>query len=583
MARIPTVSMSEVPTTPSPGGNMQAPQLSRGREMQAVPRRVSLVEGVRLDPGAMNARNVGRGAIGQAISEVGDLMMNLALRRRDLDDKGKLADEETRRMNVAGGVKKYMEENPDKPETWGQVRQAAWDAYDKERAVRQKKEGWRNRLVKADDRSYQEYRSRIDTTYGIDEAKGMMRKSNAKIMANGEMKLRSGDYEGFVRSVETMNLFPDQKEETIRRGLEEGMYKTANNQLDGLRDIPPGQVIPFYQQFLAELNAKDEKTGRFLKYEFDQGGLSLGGRVNLESIANARIREAERAMDTAGKSIVTAIRAGRATEADVSDALKSGAIDRQTAAAIAPDVVLAQEVAADRVARRQAVDDAKKENAAQQMAATAERLRRQAVEKGDVSILDIDKALALGEIAQPQAEKLRAELTQAARREQTTTDSPYEAISKEIHGGFASKLFGRQPSEAEYRKLQAKINNAGLTKESRLKLVGELMDLKLADMADLQEEGPKNGKWLDRDITAPERAMRKTMLDEYRKLLPALGDTLAGDLMFNQEARIRSFFDTAPGKEGRPRAEIEKFVKEELLPEARNAAGYESLKDAFNY
>lgn len=583
MARIPTVSMSEVPTTPSPGGNMQAPQLSRGREMQAVPRRVSLVEGVRLDPGAMNARNVGRGAIGQALNEVGDLMMNLALRRRDLDDKGKLADEETRRMNVAGGVKKYMEENPDKPETWGQVRQAAWDAYDKERAVRQKKEGWRNRLVKADDRSYQEYRSRIDTTYGIDEAKGMMRKSNAKIMANGEMKLRSGDYEGFVRSVETMNLFPDQKEETIRRGLEEGMYKTANNQLDGLRDIPPGQVIPFYQQFLAELNAKDEKTGRFLKYEFDQGGLSLGGRVNLESIANARIREAERAMDTAGKSIVTAIRAGRATEADVSDALKSGAIDRQTAAAIAPDVVLAQEVAADRVARRQAVDDAKKENAAQQMAATAERLRRQAVEKGDVSILDIDKALALGEIAQPQAEKLRAELTQAARREQTTTDSPYESISKEIHGGFASKLFGRQPSEAEYRKLQAKINNAGLTKESRLKLVGELMDLKLADMADLQEEGPKNGKWLDRDITAPERAMRKTMLDEYRKLLPALGDTLAGDLMFNQEARIRAFFDTAPSKEGRPRAEIEKFVKEELLPEARNAAGYESLKDAFNY
>ena len=583
MARIPTVSMSEVPTTPSPGGNMQAPQLSRGREMQAVPRRVSLVEGVRLDPGAMNARNVGRGAIGQAITEVGDLMMNLALRRRDLDDKGKLADEETRRMNVAGGIKKYMEENPDKPETWGQVRAASWAAYDKERAVRQKKEGWRNRLVKADDRSYQEYRARIDTTYGIDEAKGMMRKSNAKIMANGEMKLRSGDYEGFVRSVESMNLFPDQKEETIRRGLEEGMYKTANNQLDGLRDIPPGQVIPFYQQFLVELNAKDEKTGRFLKYEFDQGGLSLGGRVNLESIANARIREAQRAMDTAGKGIVTAIRAGRATEADVSEALKSGAIDRQTAAAIAPDVVLAQEVAADRVARRQAVDQAKKENEAQQMAATAERLRKQAVEKGDVSVLDIDKALALGEIAQPQAEQLKAELMQAARREQTTEDSPYEAISKEIHGGFTAKLFGRQPSDAEYRKLQAKINNAGLTKESRLKLVGELMDLKMADMADLQEEGPANGKWLDRSITAPERAMRKTMLDEYRKLLPALGDTLAGDLMFNQEARIRAFFDTAPGKDGRPRAEIEKFVKEELLPEARNAAGYESLKDAFKY
>lgn len=583
MARIPTVSMSEVPATPSPGGNLQPSQLARGRELQASPRRVSLVEGVRLDAGAVNARNVGRGAIGQAISEVGDMMLNLALRSRNLDDKGKLADEETRRMNVAGGIQKYMTENPDKPETWGQVRKAAWDSYDKERAVRQKKEGWRNKLVAADDRSYADYRTRIDTTYGIDESKGLMRKANAKIMANGEMKLRSGDYNGFVTAIESMNLFPDQKEETIRRGLEEGMYKTANNELDGLHDIPPGQVVPFYKQFLVELNMKDEKTGRFSKYEFEQGGLSLGGRVNLESMANARIREAERAMDTAGKQIVTAIRAGRATEADVSAALKTGAIDRQTAAAISPDVALAEEVAADRINRRKEVAQAKAENEAQQMAAATDSLRKRAVEKGDVSIMDIDKQLALGKVNREQADQLKAELIQTARREQTTAAGAFEVLSKEIHGGFASKLFGRQPSEEQYRKLQMSINNAALTKESRLKLVGDLMDLKLADMADLQEEGPKNGKWLDRDITAPERDMRKTMIGEYKKLLPALGDTLAGDLMFNQEARIRAFFDTAPAKDGRPRSEIDKFVKEELLPEAQRAAGHEALKDAFGF
>lgn len=583
MARIPTVQSSDVPAAPLPGSNMQATQLSRGREMQTSQRRVSTVQGVPLNSGAMEARYRGAAAIGEAVAGVGELMVNFAVRRKGLEDKGKLADEENRRMEVAAGIQKHMVENPDRPETWAQIRTSSWESYDKGRAQRQQKEEWGPKLIEADSRSYADYRTKIDTTYGIDEAKGMLRKANAKIQANGEMKLRAGDYNGFVDAIEQMNLFPDQKEATIRQGLEEGMYKTANNELDSFRDIPAGQVLPFYQGFIDQLTARDKTTGRFEKYEFEKGGLSLGGRVNLEAIANARIREAERSMDTAGKQIVTAIRAGRATEADVSDALKSGAIDRQTAAAIAPDVVLASEVAQERIARRQAVDDSKKENATQQRAATAERIRKQALDKGDVSIMDIEKQLALGEIDNPQAEQLKAELIQAARREQTTADSPFETISKKIHGGFTGKLFGVQPSEGDYRKLQAQINNAGLTKESRLKLVGELMDLKLADMADLQEEGPANGRWLDRDISAPERAMRKTMIDEYRKLLPALGDTLAGDLMFNQEARIRAFFDNAPSKEGRPRAEIDKFVKEELLPEAQKAAGYQSIKDVFGF
>lgn len=583
MARIPTVSMSEVPATPSPGGIMQPTQLARGRELGTPQRRVSLVEGVRLDPGAMNARNVGRGAVGQAISEVGDLMMNLALRRRDLDDKGRLADEENRRMGVAANIQKYMTENPDRPETWAQVRQASWESYDKDRAVRMAKEGWRPRLIKADERSYADYRTKIDTTYGIDEAKGMIRKSNAKLQANAELKLRSGDHQGFVQSIEKMSLFPDQKEQMIRTGLEEGMYKIANNELDSLANIPPGQVVPFYQQFLAELNLKDDKTGRFSKYEFDQGGLSLAGRVNLQSIAEARIREAERKSDTNGKQIVTAIRAGRATDADVSAALKAGAIDAETAAAIAPDVALAAEVAQDRINRRQEVAKAKAENKAQQMAATTDSLRKRAMERGDVSLRDIERQLALGEVNKEQADQLKAELIQTARREQTTAAGAFEVLSKEIHGGFASKLFGRQPSEEQYRKLQSSINNAALTKESRMKLVSDLMDLKLADMADLQEEGASNGKWLDRDISAPERAMRKTMIGEYRKLLPAMGDTLAGDIMFNQEARIRSFFDTAADKNGRTQAEIEKFMKEDLLPEAQHAAGFEALRDAFQF
>lgn len=574
--------MSEVPATPSPGSPLQPVQLGRGRDLQPVQRRVSTVQGVPLNTNAMEARARGRAAIGEGLNQVGDLMMNFALRRRELEDKGKLADEENRRMEVAAGIQKFMESNQDRPETWGQQREAAWAAYEKERAVRQQKEGWRPRLIKADERGYADYRARIDTQYGIEEVKGSLRKSNAKLKANAEMKLRAGDYDGFVTGIEAMNLFPDQKEAMIRSGLEEGMYKTANNQLDSLADIPPGQAVPFYLQFITELKAKGE-DGRYLKYEFEKGGLSLGGRVNLESIAAARIREAERKIDSSAKQIVTAIRAGRGTVADVQEAVRTGIIDKATAAAIAPDVVLAQEVADERIARRQAVEQAKAENKAQQMAAMTERLRTQAVERGDVSLRDIARNVALGEITPQQGEQLSAELVQAARREQTTAAGAYEEIAKEIHGGFAAKMFGRQPSDDDYRKLQARINNAQLTKESRMKLVSDLMDLKLADMADLQEEGPANGRWLDRSISAPERSLRRDMVEEYRKLLPAMGDVLAGDVMFNQEAKIRAFFDTAPGKDGRTRQEIEKFMKDELLPEIHKAAGYEALKDAFDY
>ena len=70
-----------------------------------------------------------------------------------------------------------------------------------------------------------------------------------------------------------------------------------------------------------------------------------------------------------------------------------------------------------------------------------------------------------------------------------------------------------------------------------------LRTLKLADISDLQEEGPDNGRWADRDITPQERDLRRNVLGEYKKLLPALGDVTAGDLMFSQEARIRAFFD----------------------------------------
>jgi hypothetical protein len=377
-------------------------------------------------------------------------------------------------------------------------------------------------------------------------------------------------------------LYPDQREAKVRAGLEEGTYKMAANSLDAIREQSPAAAVPQTKKFIADLMAKDEQTGKYVNYEFDRGGLSLGGRVNLISVANARIREAERQMDVSGRRLVSELRLGRATTADVDAAMKSGEIDIETAKVLSPDIALAVQEHADRVAAKDDRLKAHLQEQAQQREASLNRLRVQAVEKGNIGLRDIERQVALGEITAVQGAQLQEELSQASRSEIAMEKGDFQIIEEKIRGGTVAKLFGRQPDDAEYRDIQNAIIAAKLTKETRLRLMEDLMTMKLADMADLQEEGSSSGRWLDRDITPKERSMRKDVIDVYRQNLPALGDALAGDLLFNQEAKIRSFFDTA-GDKGRTDAEIKLFKEEVLLPEVRKAAAYESIRDFFKY
>ena len=586
MARIPTVPLSEVPrvATPSP---VQAPTLGRGTELQAspirtVPMSVQPIDAVMLDEGRLNAKNRGLEAVGQGLMQASQLMMHLSLRSQEQKNKGILASEENTRADVAAGIQKTMMQTQDQPETWAKVREESWKSYEKDREKRRQKDGWGPMVIDADSRSYQDYRAKTDTEYGLEEAKATIRKANALMESNAQMKLRAGDYQGFVAAMDAMDLYPDQREAKVRAGLEEGMYKTANNKLDSVRELPPTQAIAASKQFIAEITAKDEKTGKYLAYEYPRGGLSVGGRVNLESIANARVREAERQMDTTGRRLVSELRLGRATAADVDAALKAGEMDVPTARAISPDNALAVRDHEDRLAVKDAAAKKALQEEAQQRESSLNRLRAQATDRGTVGLRDIERQVALGNIAPQQGAQLQEELAQASRAEMAMTTGDYEMIQKKIRGGTISKLFGAQPSDGDYRDIQNAIIAAKLTKETRLHLMEDLFTLKLADMADLQEEGPKDGRWLDRKISAPERSLRKGMIDSYKTLLPALGDTLAGDLLFNQEGKIRSFFDS--GKDGkRTEGEIKAFQQDVLLPEVQKAAGYQALKDAFDF
>jgi hypothetical protein len=547
MPTIPTVPLSAIPQAPA-----VAP---RG------------------DAGAFNATNRAITQAGGALADVGQILGRFALQKQEQVNKGLLASEETIRMETAASIEAYAAQNPDKPETWDKFQESAWKGYEQGRAKRIKEQKWGPAVVNQDDILTKTYKAETGIRFRAQQDAALIRQSNSRLMANAQAKLRGGDYEGYVSTVDQMNLFPDQREAMVRQGLEEGLYKTASNELDTMRELPPAQQVKAYEEFTKGLKEKDGE--KFKNYEFDRGGLSLGGRVNLESIANARVREAQRQMDVSGRRLVSELRLGRATLADVKAAVDSGDIDMETAKALAPDLQLAGEERAAKLA-------AKAQETAQQQAKRAETIRDKATpigKAGEVSARDIEKQLALGEISPEQAAQLQAELTQASRAEQAGKDGAFATISKRIQGGFGAKMFGRQPSDQEYRDLQNAIIGAKVTKETRLKLMDQLFALKLADIEDLQEEGTR---WMDRDISVSERGLRRDMIGEYRRLAPALGDVLAGDLMLNQEARIREFFDSAEGGKRSP-DEVKKFLREDLLPEAQKAAGYEALKDAFNF
>lgn len=577
MARIPTVALSESPRVAPPSGGAQM----RPTLLSATPMQTAQVQGVMLDEGRMNAKYRGLEQVGEALQQVAGVAMGFALRGQEQKNKGILASEENFRMETSAGIQKAMLTTMDDPDSWEKLRSDAWTEYEKGRTKRREKQGWGPLVVAADTTSYQDYRAKADTEFGLEQAKASIRKANGQIEANAQLKLRSGDYQGFVASMDQMDLYPDQREAKIRAGLEEGLYKTANNRLDAVRELPPKASIVESKAFIADLTAKEE-SGRYSNYEYPRGGLSLGGRVNLISIANARIREAERQMDTTGRRLVSELRLGRATAADVSSAVESGEMDLATATALAPDIALAVREHEDRLAVKDAAAKAKLQEQAQQRENSLNRLRVQAMDKGTVGLRDVERQVALGEIAPSQGAQLQEELVQASRAEIAMTTGDYKLIQDKIRGGTVAKLFGAQPSDEDYRQIQNAIIAAKLTKETRLHLMEDLFTLKLADMADLQEEGAKDGRWLDRKITAPERTLRKDVIGSYRQMLPALGDTLAGDLLFNQEARIRSFFDSA-GSKGRTDGEIKAFQQDVLLPEIQKAAGYRALKDAFDF
>jgi hypothetical protein len=178
-----------------------------------------------------------------------------------------------------------------------------------------------------------------DGAHGHGHQQGQIVKSNAKITANAEAYLRNGDKNAFVEKMKTLNGTPEQIEQRIRTGLEEGAYNEASNKMDSFRELPPAEALVEYEAFIEDLNAKfkdEDGNEKYQEWESEEGGMAYRSRVALLSTANARKREAQRAMDVVGYNFAKSVANGTGDRTQLDALLKSGDIDDATAAALEP-------------------------------------------------------------------------------------------------------------------------------------------------------------------------------------------------------------------------------------------------------
>ena len=513
---------------------------------------------VRANPNMFNGVAAAAQNVSNAVAGIGEKMADFAIKKQEHVNKGILAREETLRMKVVEDIQKDRLQNPDNPSKWGEKADVMWKSYDNNRNARAKQERWSHRLIEDDARSGDTYRGRTGVTLNVNQAKAEISEANARLKQGAEQRLRAGDYEGFIKYHDTMDLSVAEREEAIGAGLDQVYYKMANNALDAISEATPANAIIAYDDLIEKLTAQD-KNGRHLNFEQDRGGMSLGGRVNLVSMARNRAIAAQRRMDLNAKSLVTALNAG-ADVSVVESALSAGNIDEQTAEMFRG----AMETAV--LDKRADVLD-KQENEIAKL--------KESIDKGDSGYKDIEKRFAAGDISRSQADTLESELVLIEEGQLFELSSDPQSIASDVEDLYAQVLNGIDPQvkDEELTRIVREINESDLVKPARLKLIGQVLDIKLADFADLEEEG---SGFFDRDISESERAVRLDLANSLRENMGSLGGVIVGQTLFRQEAKIRAFFKKHDGSP--EQGAVDRF-HEQLKKEIRDASGLAIAED----
>jgi hypothetical protein len=306
--------------------------------------------------------------------------------------------------------------------------------------------------------------------------------------------------------------------------------------------------------------------------------LSRSDRIKATSQAVSERQRVEREMERSALSLLNGVKAGTANLGDLIAANERGEIPEWVLGSSELAQVTA---AAEQKAKEEAQQEAKTKGIA------GEKLEKGLLQDFSDGEGSVQLAVERGEITQAKAGKLRSRLevlslAQRTRPEEEGVDT-FGKLSDELDQMYAVTALGyqeeSQSEEGAYAQLINRIAAAPLTETNRMALVGRVLEAKLADIQEGEED--QAGFWnSDRRISEPEKRMRTDLIKTYRELLPVVGLQQTGALLVSQEATIKEFFDsrnTPPVT-----SEVEK-LKQTLTNQARSVASDELIRAAFDF
>jgi hypothetical protein len=359
----------------------------------------------------------------------------------------------------------------------------------------------RPRSRKKDTIALERYKTQTNIQFGTTETKARIRKSNANIEANAMRRLRAGDHEGAIARMKDLNVEADVKEEMIRRMLNEGLYQEVNQILQTFEQLPTGEAIEATEELVKGLEEKIPVT-----FENTEG----------EEVTENIYNEFEFLDPETGRPL--------------------GGLNYRSRA----DLI---------VRARNQIKALKRFQVRQ-----ANELVRRAA-RGELGIVELEEAIDRGDVPEEMAKLLQRSIQQETKY-QVDNAEQVQDIQDQMADMAGEGWFNRQEmSDKKYKELMGLIDGAEVTFDTKIQLFEQFLELKNHDFSNSHEQA---GQFWGRDMSAREIQIREDLEGIYRQLLPEVGAREMGYLFFNQEKKIRDFFDAGE----RSLEEVEQFKKE---------------------
>lgn len=545
MANIPTIALSGVP----------AHQL-----------------GVKADAGPLMASSQAREGAWRTVGQAAQVFAGIAKQRQDHIDRGTLASEDSIRQQTASAVSKYMDENQGEPEKWAKFHEQTWKAYESERNKRAK--GWSPQLIEEDNIRMQGYKADTDIRFQTEQNRALIRKANAQIEANANLRLDNGDIEGAVGQINSMNLAPEAKRAKLDQVINGGIYRQYDRLLTDTAQLPPARQIEEFKKIEAGLVNRDAKgnyTSGVLK---DANGAVLGGMgepARLDVLRNVRsaVRHANVQMAQTGSALVRKIELGDDPNLIFQRALANGEITPEVAAVFVPEAKAAVDSKNDVLAARRDRGE---------QAVMAEINRKGGTR---MTMQEIERRQAIGITRPNDPQGLTGAAAQRARQEleaiqESEWDSiadqpgPRNQLEKMLGQGITTKFWDRaQMTPEEQNDMLSTISTGVLSTGTKSRLMQLFFEVQKWDLRE-SEISDVDG---DRDISPEEKELRTTLIERYRGNSDALSAQALGARYMADMEEVGNWYRSNKNATPAQRAAKAKELSEKLGRDLDHEAG----------